>query len=91
MTGQVSFEVGDLVTYDPNGYDIWHLGVGIVYEKQHVPFSVGVHPPGHVIRVLFVAKQCRRLFRDNTDILQRVVRESAEVLKVYVGENNEKY
>jgi hypothetical protein len=83
MSGQVPFEVGDLVTYDPNGYDIRHLGVGIVYEKQHIPFSVGVRPPGHVIRVLFTAKQCRRVFRDNTDILQRVVRESTEVLKVY--------
>ncbi len=84
MIAQAPFEVGDLVTYDPNGFNIWHLGVGIVYEKQHVPFSAG-----HVIRVLFVAKQCRRVFRDNTDILS--LRESAEVLKVYVGENNEKY
>jgi len=83
MIGQVPFEVGDLVTYDPNGYDICHLGVGIVYEKQYLPFSVGVHPPGHIIRVLFVAKQCQRAFRDNTDVLKRVVRESTEVLKVY--------
>jgi len=95
MIGQVPFEVGDLVTYDPNGYDICHLGVGIVYEKQYLPFSVGVHSPGHIIRVLFVAKQCQRVyvgngcyetwcyFRDNTDVLKRGALESTEVLKVY--------
>ena len=83
MIEQVPLEVVDLVTYDPNGYDPLHLGVGIVYEKQHIPFSVGVHAPGDIIRVLFIAKQCQRVFRDNTDVLKRVVRESTEVLKVY--------